>query len=91
MLKTVGEPSFGPNLSFKGIISQTFFVGLSLKTFSYFTGICTNSFTNSFFSDCFSVLLFVSVRFGLFRFNRNTETRCFDTEPKQPKQTSCFR
>jgi hypothetical protein len=33
---------------------------------------------------------FVSVVFVLFRFNRNTEKRCFDIEPKQPKQTSCF-
>jgi hypothetical protein len=30
--------------------------------------------------------------FALFRLNRNTETRCFDIEPKQPKQSSfgCF-
>jgi hypothetical protein len=28
--------------------------------------------------------------FCLFRFNRNTEIRCFDIESKQPKQTSCF-
>jgi hypothetical protein len=26
----------------------------------------------------------------LFRFNRNTETRCFGIEAKQPKQTFCF-
>jgi hypothetical protein len=32
----------------------------------------------------------VSVVFLLFRFNRNTETRCFDIEPKQPKQASSF-
>jgi hypothetical protein len=37
-----------------------------------------------------SLFLFVSVVFVLFRFNRNTETRCFDIEPKQTKQTSCF-
>jgi hypothetical protein len=31
ILKTVGEPLFGPNLSYKGTISQTFFFeGLSL-------------------------------------------------------------
>jgi len=28
--------------------------------------------------------------FFLFRFNWNTETRCFDKEAKQPKQTFCF-
>jgi hypothetical protein len=35
----------------------------------------------------FPLFRFVSVRFFLFRFNRNTETGCFDIEPKQ---TSCF-
>ena len=31
-----------------------------------------------------------SVGFVVFRFNRNTETRGFDIEPKQPKETFCF-
>ncbi len=34
--------------------------------------------------------LLVSVCFVLFRFYQNTETRCFDLEAKQPKQTFCF-
>jgi hypothetical protein len=37
----------------------------------------------------FSLFRFVSVCFGLFRFIRNTETRCFSIEAKQPKQTLC--
>jgi hypothetical protein len=36
-----------------------------------------------------NLLLFRFV-FFLFRLFRNTETPCFDTEAKQPKQTSCF-
>ena len=34
---------------------------------------------------------FVSVCLFQFRFNRNTETSCFGKEPKQLKQTFCFR
>jgi hypothetical protein len=30
------------------------------------------------------------VAFCLFRFNRNTESRCYRIEAKQPKQTFCF-
>ena len=38
----------------------------------------------------FFLFRFVSVGFFWFRFNRNTETRCFGKEAKQPKQTLCF-
>jgi hypothetical protein len=43
-----------------------------------------------YFLLIFSFFRFVSVLFALFRFNRNTETSCFDIETKQPKQTPCF-
>jgi hypothetical protein len=43
------------------------------------------------------IYAFISICFGLFRlilclfrFSRNTETRCFDIEAKQPKQMFCF-
>jgi hypothetical protein len=36
---------------------------------------------------CFGLFRLI---FCLFRFNRNTETRCFGKEAKQPKQTFCF-
>jgi hypothetical protein len=46
--------------------------------------------SHSYYLPVLCLFRFVSVPFSLFLFNRNTETRCFDIESKQPKQTSCF-
>jgi hypothetical protein len=46
-----------------------------------------NIFHIAFISVCFGLFLLI---FCLFRFNRNTETRCFGKEAKQPKQTFGF-
>ena len=40
-----------------------------------------------FISVCFGLFRLI---FCLFRFNQNTETRCFGIEAKQPKQKFCF-